>query len=200
MNVHRTGTKVFLEPRSEEGGYNTLMIHLVGTYHELQHTARPRGVLSDKVQEGRRDLQAYLRELATRINPKLIGEEFSQQGLDGLKAKSTVKLVADELGIEHRFCDPNTAERVKLGLPHPYLDHCDKSEKPRLDRIREIYWLETLSDMINHDILFICGADHVSSFAQLLLEEGITAQIEDEYFGQAIYNRTNKGNNGDTFT
>ena len=166
------------------------MIHLVGTFHELQHTAEPQRGPSDKVQEGRRDLQAYLRELATRTNPKLIAEEFSQQALDGLNAKSTVKLVADELGIEHRFCDPNTAERVKLGLPHPFLDHCDESEKRRLQRIRETYWLETLSDMINHDILFICGADHVSSFAQLLLEKGITAQFEDEYFGQAIYNET----------
>ncbi len=176
------------------------MIHLVGTYHELQHTGRPGGGPPDKVQEGRRDLQAYLRELATRTNPKLIAEEFSQQALDGLNAKSTVKLVADELGIEHRFCDPNTAERVKLGLPHPFLDHCDESEKPRLDRIREIYWLETLSDMIDHDILFICGEKHVSSFARLLQNNGITAHIEDEYFGQAIYKRTNKGNNGDTFT
>lgn len=191
LNICRTGTKVFLEPRSEEGGYNTLMIHLVGTYHELQYTGRPGGGPPDKVRKGRHDLQAYLRELITRINPKLIAEEFSQQVLDGLKAESTVKLVADDLGIEHRFCDPNTVERVKMGLPHPFLDHCDESEKPRLDRIREIYWLETLSDMIKHDILFICGADHVSSFAQLLLQEGITAQIEDEYFGQAIYNGTN---------
>lgn len=179
------------ETRSEEGGYNTLMIHLVGTFHELQYTGRPGCGPPDKVRRGRHDLQAYLRELITRINPKLIAEEFSQQALDGLNAKSTVKLVADEFGIEHRFCDPDVAERVKLGLPHPFLDDYDKSEEARLHRKKESYWLETLSDMINHDILFICGATHVSSFTQLLLEEGITVQIEDEKFGQEIYNENN---------
>jgi hypothetical protein len=104
------------------------VIHIIGTNHELQHTAPPRRVAPEKVRRARREFRAYLCALAGRLKPQVTAEEFSQQALDYLSVKynlsvvSTVKAVADELSGEHRFCDPDVAERVRLGLPHPFLD------------------------------------------------------------------------------
>jgi hypothetical protein len=169
------------------------VIHIVGINHELQHTAPPWRAALEEVQRARREFQTYLCTLAGRLKPQVIAEEFSQQALDNLSKAhnlsvvSTVKAVADTLGVEHRFCDPDDAERLRLGLPDPYLDHYGESEKPRFDRIRECYWLSRLVEVSNRDVLFVCGAEHVQSFCELVKGTSIDANIVNEYFGREIY-------------
>ena len=164
-----------------------MTVYIVGTDHDMQHDAPSRRAAPDKVQRARREFQAYLYTLVDRLKLQVIAEEFSQQALDGYNAESTVRPVADKLGIEHRFCDPGATERVELGLPHPFLDHCEEREKPQLNRIRESYWLDRLSDVLHRDILFICGAEHVHSFCELVRSKGIDAAVEMEHFGKKIY-------------
>ena len=164
-----------------------MTIYIVGTNHELQHTARPKRGASKKVQMRRRDLQVYLRELVARNDLTLIAEEFSQQILDIKGAESIAKAVADQLGIEHLFCDPGVDDRVKIGLPTHGTEDCVPAEKERFDRIRENYWLNCLADVLDRDILFVCGSDHVHKFCELLSNKGITSTLECEYFGRAIY-------------
>jgi|SRR3990172_4766022 len=106
-----------------------MTVYIVGTDHDMQHDAPSRRAAPDKVQRARREFQAYLYTLVDRLKLQVIAEEFSQQALDGYNAESTVRPVADKLGIEHRFCDPGATERVELGLPHPFLDHCEEREK-----------------------------------------------------------------------
>lgn len=93
------------------------MIYIVGTNHELQHTAKPFRVSVEMTSRARDDLKEYLRQLATEIHPAIIAEEFSQDVLIIKDVSSNVEAIADELDIEHRFCDPGIQERAVLGLP-----------------------------------------------------------------------------------
>ena len=165
------------------------MIYIVGTNHELQHTGPPFRVPAETANKAREDLKAYLRELATEIRPAIIAEEFCQDVLNIKNANSNVKAVADELGIEHRFCDPGFQERRRLGLPPHGTEDCDPSDRRRFDAIREAYWLKRLSDVLAQTVLFVCGADHVAGFSRLLREKRIVAEVREEYFGKDFYCR-----------
>lgn len=163
------------------------MIHIVGTNHELQHTAKPFRAAADTANKAREELKSYLRQLAGEIRPAVVAEEFSQEVLSIMSANSNVKAVADALGIAHRFCDPDIQERTRIGLPGYGTEDCDPSERGRFDAIREAYWLEQLSDVLDKTILFVCGADHVSSFNGLLRGKDIAVEVREEYFGKEIY-------------
>ena len=164
-----------------------MTVYIVGTDHEMQHDAPSHRTAPDKVQRARREFQTYLCTLVDRLKIQVIAEEFSQEALNGRHAESTVRPVADKLGIEHRFCDPNVAEREELGLPHPFLDHRKEREMPQLNQIREQNWLDRLSDVLHRDIIFICGAKHVHTFFELIRSKGISATVEREHFAKEIY-------------
>ncbi len=153
------------------------MIHSVGTDHELQHTGKPSQAPVETANKARDDLKAHLRQLAEEIRPTVIAEEFSPDVLNILNAASNVKAVADQLCIEHRFCDPSIAERARVGLPLHGTEDCDPGERRRFDAIREAYRLEALTDVLDRTVLFVCGADHVSSFSRLRHERGIAARV-----------------------
>lgn len=165
------------------------MIYIVGTNHELQHTAKPFRVPAGTANRGRDELKAYLRQLAKEIRPAVIAEEFCQDVLNIKNANSNVKAVADELAIEHRFCDPSIQERGRLGLPQHGTEDCDPSDRSRFDAIREAYWVKRLSDVLDQAVLFVCGADHVAGFTRLLREKRIGFEIRERYFGKDIYCR-----------
>ena len=165
------------------------MICIVGTNHELQHTAVPFRATAETTNKAREELKSYLRRLAREIQPALMAEEFCQDVLTIKNADSNVKAIAGELGIEHRFCDPGFHERARLGLPMHGTEDCDPSDRSRFDGIRESYWLERLSDVLDKTVLFVCGADHVARFSRLLCEKGVAVEVREEYFGKDIYCR-----------
>ena len=164
-----------------------MAIYILGTKHELQHTGQPFRAAPDKVKRGRCDLQIYLRELVTKYHVTLIAEEFSQQVLDIKDAASTAKSVADELGIEHLFCDPDSTVRTEIGLPAGGTEDYEPVDKERYNRIRETYWLNCLANVLDRDILFICGSDHVYSFCERLSNNCITVTVICVFFGREIY-------------
>ena len=131
------------------------MIHIIGTNHELQHTGTPgrlarlvpAGAALKAAERARDDLKAYLRQLAREIGPAVLAEEFCQDALPP-DAASNVKAVADELCIEHRFCDPGREERMKLGLPWYGTEGYDQGDRASFDAIREEFWLGALADVL----------------------------------------------------
>ena len=66
--------------------------------------------------------------------------------------------LAKELGLFHRYCDPDIATR--------------KARNFNLPKDREPYWIEQLSSFEGFPSLFILGADHVNSFMCLLEKSG----------------------------
>ncbi len=163
------------------------MIYLVGTNHELQHTAKPKRAEIGRVKEARSKFKVYLKELALKFKATLLAEEFAEEVLGYLDASSNIKSIADELGIEHRFCEPDSTTRTKLGVPATGTGDLPAHERLRLHAIREKYWLETIKDKANDIIIFICGSNHVKSFESLLQKNGFNVIILESYWGNEIY-------------
>lgn len=164
------------------------MIHIIGTNHELQHNAPARRRKPEVVNPAREQFVGYLRNLVNNIRPSLIAEEFTEDILSVLEAESNVKKVAIESETEHMFCDPNSQERSDIGLPQYGNEELPETEKVRLNRVREAFWLQKLDHYLNNTVIFICGADHVQSFSRLLTSKGIQNTVVNRYWGSEIYN------------
>lgn len=119
-----------------------------------------------------------------------IGEELSDNALTEMNRTDSVpKHAARELALEaHRYCDPNRAERKRLGIrDDSYIRATGQSSGKSKALIeeevlaehkkREPYWLAQLSALDAWPVLFVCGSCHVSSFSALLRESGAEATI-----------------------
>ena len=134
-------------------------IFLVGVDHIIQHEgfmfAQKRGAIDN--------FTAYLAQQIQERGITFVGEEFSEFLLHGNNVSiSTVQAVAQDLHVEHRFCDPSPEERQTLGIED--------------DDQREEYWLQRINDRLDRNMLFVCGDSHVGTFQSRL--EAIGAQVE----------------------
>ena len=88
------------------------MIYIIGVNHEMQYWSG-----SDT------PFLASLRDWGSNLTLSLIAEELSQEAIDKQqkltrqRLASVAQQAASILGVEHRFCDPNTSERVDLKIP-----------------------------------------------------------------------------------
>ena len=108
--------------------------------------------------------------------------------------------MADEKGIEHRFCDPTQEERVAIG----YMD-CRAIWQQRMGEmlpgnelymkaqaieiacyfpIREQFWLEKLDGCRNESVIFVCGDGHIETFCKLLERESIEHEVVKRGIGR----------------
>lgn len=166
------------------------MIYLIGTYHNLQHNGEPHRSKYD-VLKARKDFVAYIKEESIKNNVKLLAEECNQDFLNLLvkrnypKVDSLLKGLADQLKIEHRFCDPGFDARRDLDIPdggtegHP--------EKPKFDVIREKYWLGQIIDKKEVNIIYVCGKNHIESFNALVELNGMESTILDAFWGEYLF-------------
>lgn len=155
-------------------------IYLVGINHKYQVNPAdcylPNGVSASESAE-------FCQMLRTAIelhNIKGIAEEMNPEGLrirlgihearalrqlpenqdlpEPVERNSIGFNLAKDLGLFHRYCDPDIATR--------------KARNFNLPRDREPYWIEQLYSFEGFPALFILGADHVSSFTNLLKGSG----------------------------
>ena len=75
------------------------------------------------------------------------------------------KNVADELGLRHAYCDPDSEERLSLNIQRP--------------EDREPIWMARIQPLSPNEtsIIFVCGAEHSVSFQSLLERNGLHARI-----------------------
>ena len=161
------------------------MFHIVGTNHDLQHDGKPVETSRPEADRARARLRAYLLTLTREIiaqstAPVVIAEELSEWYLRYKRAGSVAQAVAAELCIAHRFCDPDPGKRKALCL-------ADLQDTCAADLLRECYWLACLLDVAKHDVLFVCGAVHVTSFGRLLRNRGIPVKVRARYFGKKLF-------------
>jgi hypothetical protein len=151
---------------------------LVGTSHTLQRTSI--------------DLGSFLENLCREHKVREVAEEMSEEALSQHEGAVSIPMqVARALAISHRLCDPNNEERAKLGI-HQEGDirvqafPSSLSEPEVAARLadsnakREKYWLDQLRSLDLWPVLFVCGADHVATFCQLLNHEGIATHVAAE--------------------
>jgi hypothetical protein len=151
------------------------MIHIIGTDHSKTQ------FWSDAIRQNKAldtcaaivgRFAGYLRDAATPLKATVIAEENSKQRvdeMDGGSPASVAKTVAEELGLQHAYCDPNRKERSDLDVGK----HKEDRERIWMDRIQPLFPNET-------SIIFVCGADHSVSFQSLLERNGLRARIHCE--------------------
>jgi hypothetical protein len=179
------------------------VIYLIGLAHESQASASGRPET---------DIQLLYAEALERIvlavHPRVIAEEYNEEAEHENKTRSIGKLIATALGAEHRFCDPNKAERQRIGYLGPQELHLLVSmHDPNRDIsneeaqakgwaicigkyfvVRERFWLEKIRDVVDQDLVFVLGDGHVDSFTKLLADGGINSNLVQRGIGVTAEN------------
>jgi hypothetical protein len=119
----------------------------------------------------------FIRNSLDSSNATAIAEEMSLEALAQKGASQSICCgIANERGIRHLYCDPDNETRSRLQIQGEndirlagFLN--DLAEKIINQDVRvshdrrECYWLSRIIDFNLWPILFICGANHVDSFA-----------------------------------
>ncbi len=167
-------------------GFHMHTVVLVGTDHNFQ---RP---VDGPHAEGIAQFRVELRELCLQYHLAGIAEEMS---LSALKEYNVTESVAQQvcvsLGLRHQYSDPSSrAERSELGIrqdndiraEHIFSNSTQEEIEADVlargsvpsDKIREQFWLRKVQEFDTWPLLFVCGANHFTSFTALLKASGFT--------------------------
>lgn len=138
------------------------MVYIIGVGHSVQCDKE----LSFSITK---EFIYDLKQLAVSSGIKLIAEEFSLEALSKqpLPLSSTItEDIADGLGINHKYCDPDSKEREIIG----WYSASD-------DMLRLKNWLEKIINNLSDPIVFICGNQHVKDFANIIEDKGYDISI-----------------------
>ncbi|OGB35391.1 MAG: hypothetical protein A3F78_13345 [Burkholderiales bacterium RIFCSPLOWO2_12_FULL_61_40] len=165
-------------------------VFLIGTSHTYQYGAgnawSKKAPCSPEADEAFRNvLMAAVSTHALRG----IAEEMNEQFLAEAKVTASVpQLIAKQLGLPHAFCEPNRRERVALGIEQENEirvsarlngrseEYVAKALKEQFEK-RESVWLQRVERLNAWPVLFVCGANHVSSFSALLAREKVFCEV-----------------------
>ena len=157
-------------------------IVLIGTTHDFQ-----RGFPSCSIQ-AEQEFIAFLLQCCVTHKAALVAEEMCGVHMAAKPRKdSTCLSVARSLNIPHAYCEPPVDERAALGIRDAQQIRVtafhERWSKRRLAKeiaaafaFRESIWLERLKLEDTWPVLFVCGANHVSSFKKLILSAGYTVR------------------------
>ena len=162
---------------------------IVGTDHRFQ-TRGP-----DFTEPQHRRFAAYVWDVVKANGVAALAEENNHQVLvEADVSESTVQTIARELGLKHRFCDPDMQTRIKLGIrqenqirisvfPKQLAEAEVQQQLDESMRARERYWLSELVEFNVWPVLFVCGADHSSPFLNLLRRNNFDAVLAVQDWG-----------------
>lgn len=189
------------------------MIYIIPIIHELQSK-------NPSTYPYANDFVNYLKQKIVEFNIKFLADEWSEDGLnDYWGHTSNVENVANELKIKYRAIDPSIKRRNELKIPTleetvsnntnklPFFSKFHyfpptgegKKEKLEWDIIQASYftkredeWFKNIADILNENIIIICGSNHVScgnkhltnskGFDIYLQEKGYSTEILTENF------------------
>lgn len=146
------------------------MIYLLAVSHDFQ---------SGKDKNLSSKLEKFVETFVEEQKIDVIAEEWSKDasGQNGFD-KSVLESLASSLLVEYKGCDPTVEERKKHGYvfnerkpaPDDSFDYPLKlanwqKRKNEIDHKRELFWLKKLEPLKANEknILFVCGAMHLSS-------------------------------------
>lgn len=127
-------------------------VYLVGVNHKYQ--LGPDGTIPvDAPPEAFVEFRQCLTVTITDKGICGIAEEMNRFYLKKhfISGESVPCRVAAEIGLPHRYCDPEGGDR----------------------NVREPYWIKELITFNRFPTLFILGADHIDSFGRLLIESDL---------------------------
>jgi hypothetical protein len=172
------------------------MVHIIGVAHQAQVTSPGAELTEDQKQ-----LFDSLSQLVQEVGATLIAEEQSLEALGN--NLSLPQQIAQNNKIEHRFCDPDSNERVVMGYrdrqsigqeiffsdegwelsPAEIDAKAGATEIARYFPLRERFWFERLADHVDSEIAFVCGDAHIEGFVGLLKEKEVSYRVCDRGIG-----------------
>lgn len=165
------------------------MVYLVGVNHAIQDNGFIRRIDKNKAGEIREEFRNYLVNVIAEKEITYIAEETCPEVLQKLQATSTMpKMAAESLNLPYIWVEPESEERNKLGIPACSYEHLPEEEKQKIYRIRENYWLKQIENNKNHNILFVCGPEHIKPFTKLLQLNQWEVSVLEEYWGEKYIN------------
>lgn len=179
------------------------MFYIIRVAHRAQ--SKQKGTANSAAQK---ELWDCISETIPRARPALIAEELNEDALvmlskdRGGPEESIAKEVADQCRVGHRFCDPSQQERARIGyvegsslalqiamnneegLSNEQINSRGFAiEVARYWPLREQYWLDQLCDVVEKDVVFVCGDAHVESFRELLAKNSIDSTVTARRIG-----------------
>jgi hypothetical protein len=136
-------------------------------------------------------LYNFLISLSAKYDVRAIAEEMNEAVLaeNGTLESIACKVTAD-LNLRHQYSDPGQQVRAQLGILGENMIRIDgffggwnsekiESEVRRSHAIREEYWLDQLRRLDIWPLLFVCGANHIGPFSDLLRSVGFDVELSD---------------------
>jgi hypothetical protein len=176
------------------------MLHIIGVAHRAQ--AKPP---NKEPTEGQQLFARVLWRTIVTVRPTLIAEEDCEELLKERCELSIAKQIADELHVEHRFCDPNRQQRANIGYMNrsecqqesftawnvqsvPQQEITTRGNAIFISREfpkREMFWLEKLGDCRDRVTIFVCGDAHIKYhyFRRLLESKGMPYGVIEQRIG-----------------
>jgi hypothetical protein len=177
------------------------MLYIIGLHHKVQ------AKLSDAdLNEGQQVFARCLQATIPKVRPVVIAEEYSEEVLKALGKVSVAKEIAEQEQIEHRFCDPDSKQRILIGYKKSSDIEIEMSMRSRWDLPdeqrgivaraieigryfpkRETCWLKCLDASLcrNNAVVFACGDVHIESgsFTKLLEDQAVPYKIMERRIG-----------------
>ena len=159
------------------------VVLVLGTDHRYQTES------SDFTAQNHRAFDHFVRKSVAEGKALAIAEESSPQALTEAGVEQSVpERIARSLRIEHRHCDPDRKTRAELGVmqeidirmsefPRKLSERDVQDKLDSSHRARENFWLRQLLDLNVWPVLFVCGANHVESFVELLRDRGLEPKL-----------------------
>ncbi|HTT38598.1 MAG TPA: hypothetical protein VMH32_13120 [Burkholderiales bacterium] len=136
--------------------------------------------------------RSYVESTAKSRAVKAIAEESNGE-IEINRGRSIARIVAEGMQppLAYIPCEPSSSERETLGIsederlpetaPDEFiglsLEEYRDAQLLRFFPAREKFWIERLRNGGGSSTLFICGANHVSTFACRLIEAGIPCKV-----------------------
>ncbi|NNJ85467.1 MAG: hypothetical protein HKP13_11150 [Gammaproteobacteria bacterium] len=128
----------------------------------------------------REQFRYYLISTVKACGVSVLAEELNEDVLAIFNAtESSARVVAGELGISHLFCEPSFRMRASLGFT--------KQLQRKHHFVRERLWYDKIANYKGQRIIFICGANHVPTFAGLVRDKGQRVVILTAYYGRDFF-------------
>ncbi len=163
-------------------------VHLVGLDND-KFQVEDGQITTEEIQKFRR----LVRDVCKTFGAQAIAEEFCEEWVKQRKREESVCLQeARSLKLRHRYFDPDTLERKRLGIrcrADVYQElwiECGDQNPPKEtlhaayrkeDEKRERCWLEEFRSLNVWPVVFVCGAYHVEWFRPLLESEGLSCKV-----------------------
>nr|VFK53601.1 MAG: hypothetical protein BECKTUN1418F_GA0071002_102518 [Candidatus Kentron sp. TUN]VFK54298.1 MAG: hypothetical protein BECKTUN1418D_GA0071000_102117 [Candidatus Kentron sp. TUN]VFK55144.1 MAG: hypothetical protein BECKTUN1418E_GA0071001_102518 [Candidatus Kentron sp. TUN] len=156
-----------------------MVIYLVGVHHSIQHNGGDLRLIPG-LSALRDQFRYYLINATKEFGISVLAEESNEDVLRMFNAsESLARSVAGKFGISHAFCEPSLQMRASLGFT--------KHLRGKHHFFRELLWYDKIINYKGQRIIFICGANHVPTFAELIQKKGQRAVVLTSYYGRNFF-------------